>query len=100
MAAVVVNEPSAGRLGRLLARLEHLPDDLRAMFISTIVHGKPKADVCCAARLDGRAFDETYSRMLRELKRDEPARSVAPPAKVAAPKQGIRLRFPVNPHRP
>lgn len=100
MATAVISEPSAGRLGRLLARLEQLPEDLRAMFISTIVQGKPKADVCRAARLDGRAFDETYSRMLRELKRDEPARSVAPPAKAASAKQGIRLRFPVNTHRP
>ncbi|MBS0454609.1 MAG: hypothetical protein JSS14_25210 [Proteobacteria bacterium] len=94
MGLAAVREASAGRLGRLLARIELLPDDLRSLFVSTIVHGKPKADVCKAGSFDGAAFDERYSRMLRELKRDRQC------AHGASPKQGIRLRFSSNYKRP
>ena len=94
MGAIAASDASVGRLGRLLARIELLPEDLRSMFVSTIVHGKRKADVCEAGKIDGAVFDETYSRMLRELKRDPQSPRSAPP------KQGIRFRFPIHVKRP
>jgi hypothetical protein len=92
MHAAVVSKASASRLERVLARVESLPDDLRALFHASIVRGEPKAAVCDAIQIDGAAFDRSYSRLMRELKRDPHARVVLP--------QVPRLRFPFPPKKP
>lgn len=92
MHAAAVSQASASRLARVMARVESLPDDLRAMFDLSIVRGQPKAAVCREGRMDGAMFDQTYSRLLRELKRDPHARLVLP--------QVPRLRFPFPPTKP
>lgn len=92
MRTAVVSQASASRLERVLARVEQLPDDLRALFQASIVRGEPKAAVCHAVQIDGAAFDQTYSRLMRELKRD-------PHARLALP-QVPRLRFPFPPTKP
>ncbi|CAN7779077.1 hypothetical protein LJR290_007991 [Variovorax sp. LjRoot290] len=75
-----------------MARIESLPDDLRTMFHLSIVRGAPKAAVCRESQIDGAVFDQTYSRLMRELKRDPHARLVLP--------QVPRLRFPFPPTKP
>lgn len=94
MGAAVISEVSVGRLARLIDGLSGLPEELRTMFISTIVRGDSKATVCAASRIDGHTFDRNFKQMLREIQRapasvrDKPA----PPIK--------RLRFPVPPNSP
>ncbi|VTU44059.1 hypothetical protein RA8P2_00035 (plasmid) [Variovorax sp. RA8] len=90
MHGAVASHTSTSRMGRVLARVEQLPDDLRALFHATIVRGEPKAAACVSAQIDGEAFDQRYARLLRELKRD-PSRVVLP--------QVPRLRFPFPPKK-
>lgn len=87
----VVTQTSASRMERVLARVEQLPDDLRALFHATIVRGEVKASICQSGLIDGASFDQRYARLLRELKRD-PSRLVLP--------QVPRLRFPFPPKKP
>jgi hypothetical protein len=92
MNAAAMNQPSASRLARVMARVESLPDDLRSMFDQSIIRGRPKAAVCQESQIDGAAFDDLYSRLMRELKRE-------PHARLALP-QVPRLRFPFPPTKP
>jgi len=91
MRGAVASQTSVSRLGRVQARVEQLPDDLRALFHATIVRGEPKAAVCDAVQIDGASFDQRFARLLRELKRD-PSHLVLP--------QVPRLRFPFSPKKP
>lgn len=94
MGAAAISDAAMGRLARLMEGLSVLPEELRTMFISTIVRGDSKATVCAANRIDGHTFDRNFKQMLREIQR-------APASVRDKPAQPIkRLRFPVPPNSP